>query len=133
MFGPGARQHGQMTTAFLLQYANCGRVRATLSFRGSFGLASLFLRWQEPSPICLQFIFDAQTRVFRIDAADMSYVLGINENKQVQTCTGVSGSVPRTSSRHRTPIRAYRRSTPRSTRRGWTSWHGVVDFTWSPI
>jgi alpha-galactosidase len=29
--------------------------------------------------------FDAQTRVFRIDAADMSYLLGINENKQVQT------------------------------------------------
>jgi alpha-galactosidase len=29
--------------------------------------------------------FDAQTRVFRIDAADMSYVLGINENKQVQS------------------------------------------------
>jgi alpha-galactosidase len=29
--------------------------------------------------------FDDQTRVFRIDAADMSYVLGINENKQVQT------------------------------------------------
>jgi alpha-galactosidase len=29
--------------------------------------------------------FDAQTRVFRIDAADMSYVLGINENRQVQT------------------------------------------------
>jgi alpha-galactosidase len=29
--------------------------------------------------------FDDQTRVFRIDAADMSYALGINENKQVQT------------------------------------------------
>jgi alpha-galactosidase len=29
--------------------------------------------------------FDDQTRVFRIDAADMSYVLGTNENKQVQT------------------------------------------------
>ena len=29
--------------------------------------------------------FDGQARVFRIDAADMSYVLGINENKQVQT------------------------------------------------
>src|ERR1700678_4266767 len=29
--------------------------------------------------------FDDKTRVFRIDAADMSYVLGINENKQVQT------------------------------------------------
>ena len=29
--------------------------------------------------------FDDQTRVFRIDAADMSYILGINENKQVQT------------------------------------------------
>ena len=29
--------------------------------------------------------FDDQARVFRIDAADMSYVLGINENKQVQT------------------------------------------------
>jgi alpha-galactosidase len=29
--------------------------------------------------------FDKPTQVFRIDAADMSYVLGINENKQVQT------------------------------------------------
>jgi alpha-galactosidase len=29
--------------------------------------------------------FDQQTQVFRIDAADMSYVLGINEKKQVQT------------------------------------------------
>src|SRR5258708_15122394 len=29
--------------------------------------------------------FDEQTRVFRIDAAAMSYVIGINENKQVQT------------------------------------------------
>jgi alpha-galactosidase len=29
--------------------------------------------------------FDDQTRVFRIDAADMSYVLGINENKEVQS------------------------------------------------
>jgi alpha-galactosidase len=30
-------------------------------------------------------VFDNQTRVFRIDAADMSYMLGINEKKQVQT------------------------------------------------
>jgi alpha-galactosidase len=30
-------------------------------------------------------VFDNQTRVFRIDAADMSYVFGINEKKQVQT------------------------------------------------
>jgi len=29
--------------------------------------------------------FDQQTQVFRIDAADMSYVLGVNEKKQVQT------------------------------------------------
>jgi len=29
--------------------------------------------------------FDKETQVFRIDAADMSYVLGINEKKQVQT------------------------------------------------
>ncbi len=29
--------------------------------------------------------FDTQTQVFRIDAADMSYVLGINERKEVQT------------------------------------------------
>jgi alpha-galactosidase len=29
--------------------------------------------------------FDNQTRVFRIDAADMSYVFGINEKKQMQT------------------------------------------------
>jgi alpha-galactosidase len=29
--------------------------------------------------------FNSQTRVFRIDAAEMSYVLGINEKKQVQT------------------------------------------------
>jgi alpha-galactosidase len=29
--------------------------------------------------------FDQQPQVFRIDAADMSYVLGINEKKQVQT------------------------------------------------
>jgi alpha-galactosidase len=29
--------------------------------------------------------FDDQTRVFRIDAADVSYVLGINEKQQVQT------------------------------------------------
>src|SRR5258707_2700888 len=29
--------------------------------------------------------FDQQAQVFRIDAADMSYVLGINEKKQVQT------------------------------------------------
>jgi alpha-galactosidase len=29
--------------------------------------------------------FDKQTQVFRLDAADMSYVLGINETKQVQT------------------------------------------------
>jgi alpha-galactosidase len=29
--------------------------------------------------------FDSQTHVFRIDAADMSYLLGINEKKQVQT------------------------------------------------
>ena len=28
--------------------------------------------------------FDSQTQVFRIDAADMSYVLGINEKKQLQ-------------------------------------------------
>jgi alpha-galactosidase len=30
-------------------------------------------------------VFDRQAQVFRIDAADMSYVLGINEKKQVQT------------------------------------------------
>jgi alpha-galactosidase len=30
-------------------------------------------------------VFDNQTRIFRIDAADMSYVLGVNEKKQVQT------------------------------------------------
>ena len=29
--------------------------------------------------------FDSQAQVFRIDAADMSYVLGINEKKQIQT------------------------------------------------
>jgi alpha-galactosidase len=29
--------------------------------------------------------FDSQTQVFRIDAADVSYVLGINEKKQLQT------------------------------------------------
>ncbi len=29
--------------------------------------------------------FDNQTRVFRIDAADMSYVFGVNEKKQLQT------------------------------------------------
>src|SRR5882757_7276477 len=29
--------------------------------------------------------FEKQTQVFHIDAADMSYVLGINEKKQVQT------------------------------------------------
>jgi alpha-galactosidase len=29
--------------------------------------------------------FDKETQVFRIDAADMSYVLGINEKKQIQT------------------------------------------------
>src|ERR1039458_5815424 len=29
--------------------------------------------------------FDKETQVFRIDAADMSYVLGINEKKQVQS------------------------------------------------
>ncbi|WP_183809936.1 alpha-galactosidase [Tunturibacter empetritectus] len=29
--------------------------------------------------------FDSRTQVFRIDAADMSYVLGINDKKQVQT------------------------------------------------
>jgi len=29
--------------------------------------------------------YDEKTQVFRIDAADISYVLGINENKQVQT------------------------------------------------
>src|ERR1035438_10491385 len=29
--------------------------------------------------------FDKEAQVFRIDAADMSYVLGINEKKQVQT------------------------------------------------
>jgi alpha-galactosidase len=28
--------------------------------------------------------FDNQTRVFRIDAGDMSYVFGINEKKQMQ-------------------------------------------------
>jgi alpha-galactosidase len=30
-------------------------------------------------------VFDKQTQVFRIGAADMSYVLGVNEKKQVQT------------------------------------------------
>jgi len=29
--------------------------------------------------------YDEQTQVFRIDAADISYVLGVNENKRVQT------------------------------------------------
>src|SRR5580692_8889089 len=29
--------------------------------------------------------FDDNTRVFRIDAADTTYVLGVNENQQVQT------------------------------------------------
>jgi alpha-galactosidase len=29
--------------------------------------------------------YDAQTRVFRFDAADVTYILGINERKQVQT------------------------------------------------
>src|SRR5271170_7969776 len=29
--------------------------------------------------------FDEQTQVFHIDAADMSYVLGINEKKEIQT------------------------------------------------
>ena len=39
----------------------------------------------EAQPNMASIHFDDQTRVFRIDAADMSYVLGINENKQVQT------------------------------------------------
>src|SRR5665213_2172076 len=43
--------------------------------------------------------FDAAARVFRIDAADMSYVLGINENQQLQSLywgkrLGVSDSFP---------------------------------------
>jgi alpha-galactosidase len=37
----------------------------------------------EPSEATIR--FDKQTQVFRLDAADMSYVLGINETKQVQT------------------------------------------------
>jgi alpha-galactosidase len=60
------------------------------------GLRSVFLSWvvllglilpalAGAQPNMASVHFDDQTRVFRIDAADMSYVLGINENKQVQT------------------------------------------------
>jgi alpha-galactosidase len=60
------------------------------------GLRSVFLSWvvllglilpalAGAQPNMASIHFDDQTRVFRIDAADMSYVLGINENKQVQT------------------------------------------------
>jgi len=60
------------------------------------GLRSVFLSWVVLLGLILPALagaqlnmasihFDDQTRVFRIDAADMSYVLGINENKQVQT------------------------------------------------
>jgi alpha-galactosidase len=44
------------------------------------------------APLCLRaqaqtssIHFDKQTKVFRIDAADVSYIFGVNENKQVQT------------------------------------------------
>jgi len=60
------------------------------------GLRSVFLSWvvllglilpalAGAQPNMASIHFDDQTRVFRIDAADMSYVLGINEKKQVQT------------------------------------------------
>jgi alpha-galactosidase len=41
--------------------------------------------WVRAQPSVTSIHFDKQTQVFRLDAADMSYVLGINETKQVQT------------------------------------------------
>ncbi len=56
--------------AILLYTALIGSV-ASLSAWGQANVASI--------------VFDNRTQVFRIDAADMSYVLGVNEKKQVQT------------------------------------------------
>lgn len=39
----------------------------------------------QPQPAKVQIQFDDATRVFRIDAADMTYAMGINEADQVQT------------------------------------------------
>ena len=48
-----------------------------------FGLIAPRLAWAQSGNASIR--FDKPTQVFRMDAADMSYVLGVNEKKQVQT------------------------------------------------
>jgi alpha-galactosidase len=60
-----------------------GRRSVFLSWVVLLGLILPALAGAQPNMASIH--FDDQTRVFRIDAADMSYVLGINEKKQVQT------------------------------------------------
>jgi alpha-galactosidase len=48
-----------------------------------FSLIILSPTWAQSPKASIH--FDKQTRVFRIDAADVSYVIGINEQEQVQT------------------------------------------------
>ncbi|WP_158749240.1 alpha-galactosidase [Acidobacterium sp. S8] len=50
---------------------------------GLFAVCSLQIAGAQSSPVHIR--FDADSRVFRIDAANTTYVLGINENQQVQT------------------------------------------------
>jgi alpha-galactosidase len=70
----------QVTRAGLLETSKCLAILLYIVLIGSAAPVSAMGQANAAS-----IVFDKQTQVFRIDAADMSYVLGINEKKQVQT------------------------------------------------
>jgi alpha-galactosidase len=88
----GTRDYGIDMTCLLRFFT---AVRATTAFLPAHlpqSVAAVYLLAVTATmPICLHaessatVRFDAASRVFRLDAADTSYVLGINENGQVQT------------------------------------------------
>ena len=77
------RQRSGDYFSFAVGKPGCGPRSMFLSWVVLLGLILPALAGAQPNMASIH--FDDQTRVFRIDAADMSYVLGINENKQVQT------------------------------------------------
>jgi alpha-galactosidase len=77
------RQRSGDYFSFAVGKPSRGRRSVFLSWVVLLGLILPALAGAQPNMASIH--FDDQTRVFRIDAADMSYVLGINEKKQVQT------------------------------------------------
>jgi alpha-galactosidase len=73
-----------MCRSFALNERRNTSLLSTLGvFCGAVALLCVAVARAQSAPTAVQ--FDAATKVFRIDAAETTYVLGINENGQVQT------------------------------------------------